>query len=310
MIQTTNVFPLGGAGIKKVLITGCSGFLANHIAKACQLKGWLIKGVDKRPIPLNHNMNSPARAGRLGIEFVQADVFDLTYRDLLGIDYVIHLAWRTNIPDCVRHPEESTYQNIDMSLHLLEVAKEAGIKKFLFPSTASLYGHNPTPWKEDMPLSPIEPYSWQKLSIEYACKMYNTQGLPTAVLRFFQVYGEFQREDTALAKFLKCKVEGKPITLTRTDAQSSFSSGQRDFVYAGDVAEAVVLALEKGEGIYNVGTGVVHTMEEIANALNALVNWIPKRDYEVERHEADVTRLKALGWSPKENVINWLKKYA
>ena len=62
---------------------------------------------------------------------------DLTFKDLMDIDAVIHLAWRTNIPDCVRHPKESTYQNMDMTVHLLQVCKEAGIKRLVFPSTAS-----------------------------------------------------------------------------------------------------------------------------------------------------------------------------
>src|SRR3990167_10689392 len=192
-----NVSALEDADIKKVLITGASGFLSHHISKVIQQKGWKIKAVDKRPIPYGHNLNTCTASD---LEFIQTDVFDLTYRDLMDCDYVIHLAWRTNIPDCVRHPEESTYQNIDMTIHLLEICKEVGIKKFIFPSTASLYAHNPTPWTEGMTLKPIDPYSWQKLAIEQAVSLYN---FPIVILRFFQVFGEFQRADTALAKFFK-----------------------------------------------------------------------------------------------------------
>src|SRR3990167_5008395 len=214
----------------KVLITGCAGFISHHLIKECQGRGWYVVGVDKRPIPKGHTRPDL---------FLLTDVSDLGFKDLLDVDYVFHLAWRTNIPDCQRHPEESTNDNIDMSIHLLEVAKEAKVKKFLFPSTASLYGNNPTPWHEELKPDPIEPYSWQKLSIEYACQMYAKQGLPTVIFRFFQVFGEFQREDTVLAAFQRSIKEGKPVTLTETTAQSTFKSGQRDFVYAGDLAEAV-----------------------------------------------------------------------
>lgn len=155
--------------MKKVLITGCSGFLGYHLTKQCLDKGWEVIGVDKRPIPKNHYRPQT---------FYLTDVRDLGFRDMMGIDYVFHLAWRTNIPDCQRHPEESTYDNIDMTIHMMEISKEASVKKFIFPSTASQYGHNPTPWTEDMIGDPIEPYSWQKLSLEYACKMYSKQGLP------------------------------------------------------------------------------------------------------------------------------------
>lgn len=290
---------------EKVLISGVSGFLSHHLIKAFQSKGYYIIGVDKRPIPNDHNKPD---------HFIQCDIRDLKFRDLMGVSKVAHMAWRTNIPDCARHPEESTNDNIDMSIHLLEVCKEAGVKKFLFPSTASLYGNNPTPWTEDMEPDSIEPYSWQKLSIEYACKMYaKSYGLPTVVARYFQVYGENQREDTALAAFLRYKAEGKPITLTETTAQSSFRSGQRDFVYAGDLAEACVGLLESsntGNGeIFNIATGKVYTMEEIAQALNAEIVFIKKRDYEVERHCGNIKKItNLLNWYPKTDVIQWLKK--
>lgn len=281
----------------KVMVTGASGFLAQHIMP--KIEGEVI-GVDKRPI-----------TGWRPNEFILTDVRNLGFRDLMGVDYVIHLAWRTNIPDCMRHPVESTKDNIDMSMHILELSKEAGVKKFLFPSTASLYGKNPTPWKENMPPDPIEPYSWQKLSIEYACQMYSQVfGLPTVVFRFFQVFGEYQRSDTALAAFMKYKREGKPITLTKTTAQSSFKSGQRDFIYAGDLARAVLIAMESDEAvggeIYNVAGGKTHTMEEIAKALKAKVKWIPRREYEVERHHGDISKIKSLGWKPEIDVIKWL----
>lgn len=293
--------------MKKILVTGVSGFIGHHFIKAAQDAGYWVKGVDKRPIPSNHYKPNL---------FVQADVNDLNYRDVMGCDYVVHFAWRTNIPDCQRHPEDSTRQNIDMSIHMLELAREAGVKNFLFPSTASLYGNNPTPWKEDMTPDPIEPYSWQKLSIEHASSMYTkVYGLPTTIFRFFQVFGEFQREDTALAAFLKAKKDNKPVTLTQTTAQSSFKSGQRDFVYAGDLAEALVMALDsentgKGE-VLNVASGTFKTMEEIAKAIGAEVEWIPKREYEVERHLADVSKIKGvIGWEAKTDVIEWLKEHS
>ena len=283
----------------KVLLTGCSGFLGYHFIKALHKKGYEVIGVDKRPLPKDYPKLD---------KFIQCDVKDLHFRDLMGVDFVVHRAWRTNIPDCKRHPEESTENNIGMTVHLLEVCKEAGIKKFIFPSTASQYGNNPTPWKEDMISDPVEPYSWQKLSCEFLCKMYD---VPCSIVRYFQIYGEYQREDTALAAFFRLKKEGKPITLTETMAQSKFKSGQRDFVYAGDVAEATVKVMEDGKNkeIYNVASGVVHTMEEIADAVGGEVQWIAKREYECERHEANLDKLLGLGWKPQTEVISWIKNH-
>lgn len=285
------------------MISGVSGFLSHHLIPECQKRGCYVIGVDKRPIPKGH-----ARPDL----FILTDVRDLGFRDMMGIDYVFHLAWRTNIPDCQRHPLESTYDNIDMTIHMMEISKEASIKKFFFPSTASLYAHNPTPWTEDMQGDPIEPYSWQKLSLEYACKMYSKQGLPCVITRYFQIFGEFQRDDTALAAFMKAKKEGRPITLTKTHAQSSFKSGQRDFIYAGDLAEATVMLVDsdktgKGE-IFNIASGECHTMEEVANTIGAEVIWIPRREWEVERHHGDIGKIKEFGWKPHTDVLDWLKE--
>ena len=283
----------------KTLITGSAGFLSQHIIKKFQEEGHYVVGVDKRPERYKSDY------------FIQDDVRNLGYRDLLGVDNMLSMHWRTNIPDCSRHPRESTNDNIDTTIHLLELAKEAGIKKFFFPSTASLYGNNPTPWKEDMLGNPIEHYSWQKLSCEFACKMYaQSFGLNTVIARFFQIFGEYQREDTALAAFLRAKKNGQPITLTETTAQSSFRSGQRDFVYAGDIANAVYLLTTNsnagGGEIYNVG-GTVHTMEEIAKAIGGEVKWLPRRAWEVERHESDMTKIRALGFKNTVDVLDWLK---
>jgi UDP-glucose 4-epimerase len=297
--------------MKKVLITGSSGFLAHHIIPVFLDSGYDVIGIDKRYPPKGHSATN-----LLANRFINADVMDLGFRDLMGVDYVIHLAFATNIPNSVRHPKETTFQNIDMTIHLLEVCKDAGVKKVFFPSTASLYGHNPTPWKEDMPTMPIEPYSWQKLACEEACQMYSrAYGVPTVIGRFFQVFGELQRDDTALAAFLKLKKAGKPITLTETTAQSTFKSGQRDFIYAGDVAEAVLALVESdktGEGeVFNVSFGDVRTMEQVAKAIGGEVKWIPKREYEVEKHLGDISKIKSVTkWEPKVKVIDWLMEHA
>jgi len=126
----------------KVMVTGCSGFIAHHLIRALRYKGYHITGVDKRPISWEHSRPN---------QFIQTDVRDLGFRDLNGMDYIFHLAFSTNIPNSIRHPIETTRDNIDMTIHLFEYAKDAGVGGILFPSTASLYSHNPTPWTEDMP---------------------------------------------------------------------------------------------------------------------------------------------------------------
>lgn len=289
----------------RVLISGVAGFIGPHIVEACLGRGWEVVGVDLLP---------RVEQGT-AFTFLQKDVRDLTQGELAGVDYIVHLAFVTNIPNSIRHPIETTRDNIEMTARLLDSATKAGVKKVAFPSTASLFGNNPTPWQEDMPADPIEPYSWQKLSCEHLLRMWTIRyGLPTVILRLFQVFGENQRPDTAMAAFFRARQEGRAITLTETTAQSSFRTGRRDFVYVKEVAEAFVRALESdrtGHGeIINVGTGRVATMEDIANAIGGEVVFIPRRGFEVECHQADITRAEALlNWHPRVDVLDWLRAF-
>ena len=85
---------------------------------------------------------------------------------------------------------------------------------------------------------PGEPYSWQKISIEYALKMWTSRyKLPTTILRLFQVFGENQRKDTAIAAFMSQKKNNKPITLIRSSEKSKFNTGRRDWIYVKDIAK-------------------------------------------------------------------------
>lgn len=270
---------------------------------------WQVIGLDVLDLKKEGSINHP------NYTFYKKDVKDLTADDLRSIDYIFHLAFVTNIPHSIKNPLSTTYDNIDMTCFLLKLAAQAGIKKFLFPSTASLYGNNPVPWQENMPADPTEPYSWQKLCCEHACKMWNKcYNLPTVIFRFFQVFGENQRKDTALAAFLRFKEEGRPITLTETTAQSSFRTAQRDFIYVKDLAEAVVRAAESkktGHGeIINIGSGKITAMEDIANAIGGKIVFIPKRNFEVETHQADISLAKKLlDWAPQTDVLSWLENF-
>lgn len=296
----------------RVLITGVSGFIGPHIAEACLKKGWDVLGVDL----LDFDYNAIACDFHIPqFVFEKRDVRSLTEEDLAGITYIFHLAFVTNIPNSIREPLATTIDNVGIEAFLFDLAKKIEVKKLVFATTASLYGNNPTPWREDMPPYPIEPYSWQKLCGEYALKTWSACfGLQSCGLRLFQVFGENQRKDTAMAAFFRARKEGKPITLTETTAQSSFRTGQRDFIYVKDVARAFVLAAEsektgKGE-IINVGTGKVTTMEDIAKTIGGEVIFIPRRGFEVERHEADITRARELlGWEPSVEVIPWLTEF-
>ena len=293
--------------MKKILITGSAGFIAPHIAEQALNLGWQVIGVDTEEV---EDKISDKR-----IEYIKSDLRDLNEDDIKDVDFVAHMAFVTNIPFSIQNPLSTTYDNIDMTAKLLDLCTKAKVKKFIFPSTASLYGHNKIPWVETMSIEPIEPYSWQKYSCEKLCKMWSTRySLKTSVLRLYQIYGENQRKDTALAAFINSKKLGKPITLTETTAQSSFRTGRRDFIYVKDVAKAftaTMLSDNTGNGeVINIGTGITTTMEQIANTIGGEVKFIPRRNFEVEAHQADMTNCyKLIDWKPEVKVLEWLSNF-
>ena len=296
--------------MKKILVTGASGFIAPNLITECLRKKYNVVGVDLKDKDETFPINNK------NYKFIKMNVFDIKEDFLRDVDYVFHLAFVTNIPNSITNPVDSTKDNIDMTVHLLNECTKAKIKKFLFPSTGSLYGNNPIPWHEEMTPDTIEPYSFQKLSCEIACKTWaKCYDLKTVVFRFFQVYGENQRKDTAISKFIQSKIEGRPITLVETTAQSSFKTGRRDFIYVKDLSEAILIAAESnktGDGeILNIGSGKATTVEDVAKAVGGEITFIPRRKFEVEAHLADMTKTeKLLGWKYKMEILDWVKKFS
>ena len=291
----------------KLLVTGAAGFIAPHIIEEAANLGWEVLGIDIT--------EAEDKILSKNVKYLKKDARELSDDDIKDFDFVAHMAFVTNIPFSIKNPISTTNDNIDMTVKLLDICTKNNIKKFIFPSTASLYGHNKIPFVEDMAINPIEPYSWQKYSCEKLCKMWNSRyDLKTSVLRLYQIYGENQRKDTALAAFINSKKLGKPITLTETTAQSSFRTGRRDFIYVKDVAKAFIatmLSKKTGNGeVINIGTGITTTMEEIANTIGGEVTFIPRRNFEVEAHQADMKLCyELLDCKPKVKVLEWLSNF-
>tara|TARA_B100001057_G_C22861639_1_gene954785 strand:+ start:3630 stop:4520 length:891 start_codon:yes stop_codon:yes gene_type:complete len=291
--------------MKKVLVTGAAGFIAYHVIENLIQSNFEVLGVD---------ILEPSKPFQ-GCKYLKKNVSELEEKDIEDIDYIIHLACDTNIRNSIENPVPTTDNNLGVTIKLLSLASKIKIKKFVFPSTASMYGSNPIPWNENMISDPGEPYSWQKISIEYALKMWTSRySLPTTILRLFQVFGEHQRKDTAIAAFMSQKKNNKPITLIRSSEKSKFNTGRRDWIYVKDIAEAFKLTLiskDTGKGeIINIATGKLISVEDIAKTVGGEITFLPSRDYEVDDHLADVSKAKdILKWEYKTEVIPWLKEH-
>jgi UDP-N-acetylglucosamine 4-epimerase len=194
---------------------------------------------------------------------------------MADVDYVMHEAAIPSVQRSVLDPLTTNEVNIKGTLNLLEEARQAGVKRFVYASSSSLYGESPTlPKVESMPLAPLSPYGLQKMVGEKYCMLYHSlYGLPTIALRYFNVYG--QRQDPAsdyaavVPRFITAAKQGEPPTVYGDGEQT------RDFTFIENVVNANRLACTAGEaafgGAYNIGCGDRISLNELLGAIGKLV---------------------------------------
>ena len=235
------------------------------------------------------------------------------------VDYVFHLAAESRLQPAIHNPIQAVHKNCVGTTTMLQCAREAGVKRFVYSSTSSGYGNNPYPNDETQPDDCLNPYSASKVAGEKFCKMYyNLYGLETVVLRYFNVFG--QRSPTkgqyapVIGIFRRQRDAGEPLTLVGDGSQ------RRDFVHVEDVARANYLAsmlplknMAKFNGhdytgeVFNVGSGKNYSIKEIADAISDNQINIPKREGEMDTTLADISKIgKVIGWQPKIDVLDWV----
>ena len=195
---------------------------------------------------------------------------------------------------------------------MLTLSKEAGVRRFVFSSTAAVYGDvNKTVLSEDDPVSTLSPYGLQKLVGEQYCELYSKiYGIETVSLRYFNVFGEGMPTVgsycSLIGSFIKRAENKEPLLIYGDGTQS------RDFIYVKDVVSANWAASQsdkvgKGESI-NIGTGEGTSVNQIAETFNLPCDFLPKR-LEPLVSVCDNTKAKSLlKWQPSVKVINWLNE--
>lgn len=289
----------------KALIIGGAGFIGSHLAEKLLADGWQVVVLDDLSNGFEHNV--PA-----GAEFVRGGASDNTLlsRLLPGCDAVFHLAAVSSVLESIERPLDVHAINLTTTLALLEAASKAGVKRFVFSSTAAIYGDtHGAPAREDMIPSPLSHYAVQKLASEHYCGVYHRlHGLETVCLRYFNVYGPRQRADSpytgVITKFLTTARAGQPMTIFGGGSQS------RDFVHVADVVAANLAAATRASDlvagkIFNIGTGSSVAVCELAAMVCKLYPQAgeprhePPRAGEILHSRADITRArKALGFDP------------
>jgi UDP-glucose 4-epimerase len=287
---------------KSVLVTGGAGFIGSHLVERLLADGCRVTVLDNMSTGRVKNLAHVAADPRLSVEEVDISDAGRIARCFRGVDWVFHIAALADIVPSIQQPLVYHRANVDGTVSVLEAARHAGVKRFLYTASGSCYGiPDVLPTPESAPIRPQYPYALTKY-IGEQCALHWAQvyRLPLVSLRLFNVYGPRSRTSgtygAVFGVFLAQKLHGQPLTIVGDGTQT------RDFTFVADVVEAFISAAQSsvsGE-VFNVGSANTYSINRLAELLGGEVVHIPKRPGEPDSTFADIGRIqRVLGWTPK-----------
>lgn len=297
----------------RCMVTGGAGFIGSHLVKALIDGGNTVICVDNQSSEGHESFKWDDRAVNMN-----CDINDLTPNDLEGVDVVFHMAAEVSIPRCIADPAKTFAANVTGTFNLLECAKIAGVPKFVFSSSSSIYGRGDScysqPQREELPDDCLNIYATSKLMCEQLCKLYVIpHKMDTVCLRYFNVYGEGQSNKgqycPVVAVFLRQMRMGTPLTVVGDGMQT------RDYIHVSDIVSANILAGEAqryfGGMKINIGTGKSCPVIDIARKIaggSGTIKFLPAREGEARHTLCDWSKAQQmLGWTPKVSLMSWLQ---
>ncbi len=308
----------------KVVVTGGAGFIGSHVTRRLLDDGHEVAVIDNfsdfyDPAIKRANVASFGERARI----FEADITEpeVVRKILAGgkFDVVVHLAARAGVRPSIEDPRAYIETNITGTYNLLEGARAAGARHFVFASSSSVYGLAKTvPFSEDLPLpQTLSPYAATKLAGEQLGGNFaNLHGMRVVCLRFFTVYGPGQRPDLAIHKFTDMIEHGRPIP--------KFGDGntRRDYTYIDDIVQGVLGAIEYARSgietfdIFNLGESETTTLNELIAALEsalgkrAEIQSLPEQKGDMPRTSADITKARRLlGYDPRTRIADGIPKF-
>ncbi len=259
----------------KALVTGGAGFIGSHLAESLCRRGAEVVVLDNLSLGKVENLDWKQPGDKL--EFVEGDAgdLDLINKLLPGCDWVFHEGALPSVPRSVKAPLESNEHNLTATLRMLVAARDAGVKRFMFASSSSIYGNAEADKKhEGLPPMPLSPYALQKYGGERYCQLFHQlYGLETVALRYFNVFGPRQAFDSpysgVIAKFCTAMLKGERPRIFGDGTQA------RDFTYIDNVVSANLLAAEApaekvAGNVYNPATDRSIDLLKLVADLNEL----------------------------------------
>jgi len=298
----------------KSLVTGGAGFIGSNLVDQLVKKKHKVIVLDNFSTGRRSNLSHQIEKN---VKIIKVDISNNIYLDkyFKDVDYVFHLAGIADIVPSIENPSKYFKSNVVGTLNVVQAAKKANIKKFIYAASASCYGiPDKFPIKENAKINPMYPYAFTKWQAEelimHWAKIYN---FPAISIRFFNAYGPRSRTSGAYGAvfgvFLAQRLANKPLTIVGNGNQT------RDFIHVYDLVSGIIkAALSKKVGkIYNIGGGKEIKVNKIIKLIGGRKVHIPKRPGEPNRSLADISKIKKdLDWQPKikieEGVKNLLSK--
>ena len=298
------------------LVTGGAGFIGSNIVEELLKRGEKVRVLDNFSTGKRENLKQFEK----DIELIEGDIrsYHIVKRAVGGIDIVFHQAALPSVPRSIHDPITTNEVNAGGTLNMLDASKDAGVKRFIFASSSSVYGDTPElPKHEGLMTNPLSPYAVSKLAGEKYCQVFaKVYGLHTVALRYFNVFGPRQDPNSqysaVIPKFIKLiRLEEQPII---------FGDGKqtRDFTYVANVVDANLLASSKDcePGlVMNCACSDRIELNYLVKQINTLLRKNVKPIYsdarkgDILHSYADISLIKdKLGWSPKYTFNEGLTK--
>jgi nucleoside-diphosphate-sugar epimerase len=299
---------------RSILITGGAGFIGSHLVERLS-RGNLVTVFDDLSTGSLRNLSDIRQEVRVKrASILQSKTLTTAMK---GQDLVYHLAAKTSVPESVAKPQDYWRANVEGTMHVLKAAVDAHVKRVVFASSAAVYGESEeNPKVETMRPAPASPYATTKMVGEFACEEISSlKGIETVVVRIFNAYGPRQDPSSSyasvIAKFSAALAANQPVEIFGDGEQT------RDFLYAGDLAEALELAGERpiAGQIFNLGSGTATKVNEVARMLSeTTVTPIraarkDSRPGDVRHSLADISKATAkLGFTPRTSLREGLER--
>jgi UDP-glucose 4-epimerase len=315
--------------MEAVLVTGGCGFIGRAVIESLLADGVrFVRVVDDlsngqpetlRRLAPTEQTEAPGPS-RATIQLVVGDIrnANLSRASCLGVDGVVHLAANTGVPRSVAEPLADCTANVLGTVNYLEGARNAGIRRFVFASSAAATGNSPPPIHERVVPRPVSPYGASKLSGEAYCSAYAASyGMSAVALRFGNVYGPgCDQKDSVVAKFIRQIMAGEPIVIHGDGTQV------RDFIYIDDLVRAIRRSLAAdgiGGEVFQIATASGTSILELARRLERVcggeggppvkITFGARREGDVQENFADTSKaLAKLGWRAEVDLTEGLAR--